>query len=90
VLTNTGHIQTLVAPPGKPKSRYWTGPAPDLEPDAWRERAVEHEGTWWGHWADWIKSRSGPLRAAPAALGSRLHSPLGEAPGTYVHTAASP
>ena len=90
VLTNTGHIQTLVAPPGKARSRYWTGPAPDLEPDAWRERAVEHEGTWWGHWADWIKSRSGPLRAAPAALGSKLHAPLGEAPGTYVHTAASP
>lgn len=89
VLTNTGHIQTLVAPPGKAKSRYWTGPAPDLDPDVWRERSTEHEGTWWGHWAEWMQARSGPLRAAPAKLGSRAHPSLAAAPGTYVHVAAS-
>ncbi len=90
VLTNTGHIQTLIAPPGKPKSRYWTGPKPDVGPDAWRERAVEHNGTWWEHWAGWISARSGPLRPAPSELGSQANPPLMAAPGTYVHIVASP
>ena len=35
VLANTGHIQTLVCPPGKAKSRYWVGPDPGPDPDAW-------------------------------------------------------
>lgn len=84
VLANTGHIQTLVSPPGSKKARYWTGPEPVGSPDAWRERATEHEGTWWEHWAGWIDERSGPLRKAPPALGTKAHPPLGAAPGTYV------
>jgi polyhydroxyalkanoate synthase len=84
VLTNSGHIQTLVSPPGNKKSRYWTGPEPTGDPDAWRERATEHEGTWWEHWAGWIDERSGPWRKAPATLGARSHPPLCPAPGTYV------
>jgi polyhydroxyalkanoate synthase len=84
VLTNTGHIQTLVAPPGNKKSRYWTGPEPTADPDTWRASAVEHEGTWWEHWAEWIGERSGALRDAPESLGSITHPPLGDAPGTYV------
>lgn len=84
VLTNTGHIQTLVAPPGNKKSRYWTGPEPTGDAGAWRERATEHEGTWWDHWAGWIDERSGPMQEAPAALGATGYPPLGDAPGTYV------
>jgi polyhydroxyalkanoate synthase subunit PhaC len=88
VLTNTGHIQTLVAPPGKAKSRYWTGGEPDVAPDVWRRQAVEHSGTWWEHWAGWMETRSGPMRKAPARLGNRSHPPLDDAPGTYVHAKA--
>jgi len=84
VLTNSGHIQTLVSPPGNKKSRYWTGPDPTGDADAWRAAATEHEGTWWEHWAGWIDERSGPLKKAPAALGSKAHPPLVAAPGTYV------
>ena len=29
VLSNAGHIQSLVNPPGNPKASYWTGPSPD-------------------------------------------------------------
>ncbi|MCW0215131.1 MAG: alpha/beta fold hydrolase [Pseudonocardia sp.] len=89
VLTNTGHIQTLVCPPGNPKSRYWTGPDPHgIDADTWREQAEEHEGTWWEHWAGWIAERSGPLKRAPARPGSTGHPSLGDAPGTYVHAQA--
>ncbi len=84
VLTNSGHIQTLVAPPGKAKSRYWTGPEPDVGAARWREDAEEHTGTWWEDWARWIETRSGALRPAPTALGARAYPPLHDAPGTYV------
>ncbi len=88
VLANTGHIQTLVCPPGNPKSRYWTGPEPTGDPQAWRAAATEHTGTWWEHWAGWIDSRSGPHKKAPAQLGNRTHPTLADAPGTYVLTQA--
>jgi polyhydroxyalkanoate synthase len=84
VLANTGHIQTLVCPPGNPKSRYWTGGDLTDEPEAWRTSATEHTGSWWEHWADWIESRSGELKRAPARLGGQNHPPLADAPGSYV------
>ncbi|MDN5930567.1 MAG: alpha/beta fold hydrolase [Pseudonocardia sp.] len=84
VLANTGHIQTLVCPPGNPKSRYWTGPEPTGDPQAWRAAATEHTGSWWEHWAGWIDARSGPQKKAPAGLGNRTHPALADAPGTYV------
>jgi polyhydroxyalkanoate synthase len=88
VLTNTGHIQTLVSPPGSRKSRYWTGPEPVVHPEDWRSRATEHEGTWWEHWAGWIDERSGEWRKAPSDLGNAAHPPLAPAPGTYVYAQA--
>jgi polyhydroxyalkanoate synthase subunit PhaC len=44
-----------------------------------------HEGSWWPRWAEWLIPRSGAEKPAPAVLGSRRYSPLGRAPGTYVH-----
>jgi polyhydroxyalkanoate synthase len=88
-LANTGHIQTLVCPPGKKKSRYWTGPEPGgLDPETWQQRATEHEGSWWEHWARWMAERSGPRKPAPSALGGADHPPLVDAPGTYVFAQA--
>jgi polyhydroxyalkanoate synthase subunit PhaC len=84
VLANTGHIQTMVCPPGKAKSRYWVGPEPGPDPEAWRASAHEHTGTWWEHWAGWITERSGAEKPAPEALGSRAHPVLEDAPGSYV------
>ncbi len=84
VLANTGHIQTLVCPPGKAKSRYWTGPDPGPDPDAWRASAQECIGTWWEHWAGWMVDRAGARKTAPKTLGSRAHPVLDDAPGSYV------
>ncbi|MDQ6782054.1 MAG: alpha/beta fold hydrolase [Actinomycetota bacterium] len=88
VLANTGHIQTLVCPPGNPKSRYWTGPQPTGDPEAWRAAATEHTGSWWEHWAGWIDHRAGARKQAPRTLGDAAHAPLADAPGTYVLTQA--
>jgi polyhydroxyalkanoate synthase subunit PhaC len=84
VLSNSGHIQSLLNPPGNPKSFFWTGSAREGAPEAWLEKAAKHQGTWWPHWLEWIKARSGELREAPAALGSEAHPPLCAAPGEYV------
>lgn len=84
VLSNSGHIQALVNPPGNPKASYFTGPGPGPDPDAWRAAATENRDSWWGHWLEWVRARSGPVRAAPETLGSRRNPPLQAAPGSYV------
>jgi polyhydroxyalkanoate synthase len=88
VLSNAGHIAALVNPPGNPKASYWLGPSPGPDPEQWLEQAQKHTGTWWDVWAEWTLQRSGKEKAAPAALGSRKHPILDEAPGPYVHQPA--
>ena len=84
VLANSGHIQSLLNPPGNPKAFFWTGAACECGPEAWLERAAKHSGSWWPHWLDWIKARSAEMTPAPAALGSGEYPPLDAAPGRYV------
>jgi polyhydroxyalkanoate synthase len=83
VVTSTGHIQTMVNPPGKPRARYYTG-EPGADPDEWMATATSHDGSWWPRYADWLIERSGDDRQAPAKPGSSRHRPLDPAPGRYV------
>ncbi|WP_407652983.1 PHA/PHB synthase family protein [Baekduia soli] len=85
VLSSSGHIASLVNPPGNPKARMFTGPRPGPDPLEWRAAATERVGTWWEHWAEWMIARGGPEKRAPAQLGSRRHRPGDPAPGQYVH-----
>jgi polyhydroxyalkanoate synthase subunit PhaC len=84
VLSNSGHIQSLVNPPGNPKAAYWTGGTPGPDPEDWKASATRHSGSWWEHWAEWTIERSGDLVDAPSALGSAAHPPREPAPGLYV------
>jgi polyhydroxyalkanoate synthase len=84
VLSYSGHIASLVNPPGNPKAHYWTGPAPGPDPDAWLAEADKHQGSWWEAWAGWVAPRSGERRPAPGHLGSDARPVLGSAPGLYV------
>jgi len=84
VLSNAGHIASLINPPGNPKAHYFAGPEPNGDADAWEMEAVRQEGTWWEHWADWASVRSGEERKAPAKLGNRRYPPIEPAPGQYV------
>jgi poly[(R)-3-hydroxyalkanoate] polymerase subunit PhaC len=84
VLSSSGHIQALVNPPGNPKSRFLTNSAVPEDPDEWLAEAVEHTGTWWDHWLDWLAQRSGDPRRAPRRLGSTSYPPLEPAPGLHV------
>ena len=84
VLANAGHLQSLLNPPGAPKSFFFSGPAKEKSPDDWARAAVRHDGSWWPHWREWIKARSGDLVKAPKKTGSRKYPPLYASPGTYV------
>ena len=84
VVTTTGHIQTMVNPPGKPRARYFAGPQPGPDPQAWMSRATECDGSWWPRYADWLLARSGARRDAPDTPGSRRHPAIEPAPGSYV------
>jgi polyhydroxyalkanoate synthase len=84
VLANSGHIQSLLNPPGNPKACFWSGPAKAANADAWLTGAEKHAGSWWPHWLAWIKARSGETAPAHVALGSTEYAPLDAAPGRYV------
>jgi polyhydroxyalkanoate synthase len=86
VLSNAGHIASLVNPPGNPKARMFAGPSPGPDPEEWLAEATEHAGTWWEHWADWMIERGGEERPAPTSLGSRRHIALAPAPGQYIRS----
>jgi polyhydroxyalkanoate synthase len=83
-LSNSGHVQALINPPGNPKATYFTNDEHVLDPEIWLKGADRHQGSWWEDWAVWSKKRSGVLRARPKALGSEAFPPLTEAPGEYV------
>jgi poly[(R)-3-hydroxyalkanoate] polymerase subunit PhaC len=89
VLASSGHIQAILSPPGSGKASYWTAPprrrARAAGPNEWKEHAVQHVGSWWDHWLEWVGKRSGARRSAPTALGDKAHPPLEAAPGRYVH-----
>jgi polyhydroxyalkanoate synthase len=85
VLSSSGHIQSILNPPGNPRSTFARNP--DLPPSAgeWRAGAEQVPGSWWPHWIDWLTTRSGEQRRAPRRSGNRRYPPLGAAPGTYVY-----
>jgi polyhydroxyalkanoate synthase len=86
VLGSSGHIQAIVNPPGNKKATFLTRPgAPPPDPLAWRADATTNPGSWWEHWLEWLRRRSGDERRAPARLGNRRHPPIEAAPGRYVH-----
>src|SRR5688572_10500968 len=84
VLSSSGHIQSLVNPPGNPRASYWTGGEPGPDPEAWRAAATKHIGSWWEPWAAWMRERSGDEVEAPTDVGSSGHPKREPAPGTYV------
>ncbi len=84
VLNSSGHVQSLVCPPGNFKAHYFTNPKMAGDPDTWLHNAHDNRGTWWDHWLKWIKTRSGEERPAPQTLGSERFRALDPAPGLYV------
>ncbi|MEL6259329.1 MAG: class II poly(R)-hydroxyalkanoic acid synthase, partial [Pseudomonadota bacterium] len=85
VLSSSGHIQSLVNPPGNPKAKFYVADKTPDTTDEFQQIAKEVPGSWWETWAAWLVERSGKLKAAPETLGSEDFQPLCASPGTYVH-----
>jgi polyhydroxyalkanoate synthase len=84
VLSNSGHLQSLLNPPTNPKASFMIGKVHPSGPDAFVAAAETRKGSWWLDWRDWLYARSGEEIAAPASPGSERHPVLAAAPGTYV------
>jgi polyhydroxyalkanoate synthase len=84
VLSNSGHLQSLLNPPTNPKASFMIGTVNPAGPDAFVAAAEKRKGSWWLDWRDWLHARSGEEVAAPASLGSERHPVLAAAPGAYV------
>jgi polyhydroxyalkanoate synthase len=84
VLSNSGHLQSLINPPTNPKASFMIGPVNPSGPDAFVAAAEKRKGSWWLDWRDWLRARSGEEVAAPASPGNERHPVLAAAPGTYV------
>ena len=83
VLAGSGHIAGVINPPSKPKYQYWTGDAPVGNLDNWLKKAVEHPGSWWPDWIEWIRQQDGEMVPSRAPGGGAL-APIEDAPGSYV------
>src|ERR1700761_100822 len=84
ILSSSGHIQSLINPPGNPKAKFFTNPELPERADAWLENARAKSDSWWTNWRDWLAARSGNRRKARKTLGSERHPAGVKAPGTYV------
>ncbi len=89
VLSQSGHIAGIVNPPSKNKYGHYTNTDFSVTPDAWKDGAEFHEGSWWPRWKEWLADKSGPLVPARTE-GSDAYPVLGNAPGQYVLEGAAP
>jgi polyhydroxyalkanoate synthase len=84
VLSSSGHIASMVNPPGNEKASYRTAPDTPPDPADWLDRAVTERGSWWPDYVGWLERRGGGEKARPRRLGAAGLPPLEPAPGTYV------
>lgn len=87
VLSQSGHMQAILNPPGNPKAKYYLqkadGPLPETADD-WLKGVEEVPGSWWPYWMQWLQSRSGKTKKAPKAVGNKAYPASDPAPGLYV------
>ena len=84
VLSTSGHIASMVNPPGNPKATFQTAASNPADPREWLDQAVTVTGSWWPDYASWLGERSGGQKRAPRKLGRKTFPVLCPAPGTYV------
>jgi polyhydroxyalkanoate synthase subunit PhaC len=89
-LTNGGHNQGIVSPPGRADRHFRIGTASigstHVDADKWFDAHTPQQGSWWPAWFDWLGDHSGPL-ATPPPLGNPKagFAPGEAAPGMFVH-----
>jgi len=84
VLSSSGHIASLVNPPGNPRASFRVADVDEPDPAFWLESADQHADSWWPDFVSWLGERSGKKQPAPETLGGAGMTPLEPAPGSYV------
>ena len=88
VLSGSGHIAGVVNPPSGGKYQYWTNDNIKAGSVAdWMKGAVEHKGSWWPDWREWLVGHD-PEEVAARPVGSDARPPIEDAPGSYVRVRA--
>lgn len=88
VLSGSGHIAGVVNPPASNKYQYWTNDnIKDVTVAEWMKGAVEHKGSWWPDWREWLGGLD-PEEVPARAVGSDALPPIEDAPGSYVRVRA--
>lgn len=86
ILSNSGHLQSLINPPGNPKAKYYTNKDFSPRADRWLQGAESYNESWWIRWNTWLSERSGEMKTAPKSLGNKAYPPISKAPGEYIFT----
>jgi class II poly(R)-hydroxyalkanoic acid synthase len=95
ILSTSGHIASMVNPPGNQKARFQLAPgqagggsdgaaANPADPRDWLAAAETEQGSWWTHYSGWLAGRSGGQKNRRARLGGAGLTPIDPAPGRYV------
>ncbi|MDO6563479.1 class I poly(R)-hydroxyalkanoic acid synthase [Amphritea sp. 1_MG-2023] len=84
VLGASGHVAGVVNPASKNRRNFWSNGELGQGADHWLETAERHEGSWWPHWAKWLKPKSGKKVDAPQTYGNKEFKAIEAAPGRYV------
>jgi polyhydroxyalkanoate synthase subunit PhaC len=95
VLSSSGHIASMVNPPGNPKAAFQTTPPDAARPNAAPSNPADPReflaaaqtvpGSWWPDYSSWLAGRSGGQKKSPGHLGRKGYPVQCTAPGTYVH-----
>ncbi|MBR0950924.1 PHA/PHB synthase family protein [Bradyrhizobium canariense] len=88
VLSGSGHIAGVVNPPASNKYQYWTNDnIKNVNVAEWMKGAVEHKGSWWPDWREWLGTLD-PEEVPARTVGSEALPPIEDAPGSYVRVRA--
>ena len=84
VLSTSGHIASMVNPPGNERANFRTTADTPPDPADWLGQATTERGSWWPDYVGWLEQRGGSEKTRPRRLGAAGFPPLDPAPGTYV------
>lgn len=84
VLGASGHVAGVINPASKNRRNYWINGEQGKGEDHWLETSERQEGSWWPHWANWLKARAGKKVPAPETTGNDTYKNIEPAPGRFV------
>ena len=82
-LAGSGHIAGVINAPAAMKYQHWTNDALPPTLEEWQAGATEAPGSWWPHWAKWLRAHSGGQVAARDPAEGPFKA-LDDAPGSFV------